>query len=91
MLLKWTVTALRDLREAGDYIAADNPQAANKMAQRVLEAAESLLEYPHIGREGRLSDSREAVVTGTPFIVVYRLRSPTVQILRVLHHARQWP
>ena len=91
MRLKWTVLAIRDLREAGDYIAVENPQAAAKMAARILEGVEGLLEYPGIGREGRLSDSRELVVTGTPFIVIYRLRIPTVQILRVLHHARQWP
>lgn len=91
MQLKWTVPAIRDLREAGDFIAAENPRAATKMAARVLEAVEYLLEYPGIGREGRLSDSKELVVNGTPLIVIYRLRSPTVQILRVLHHARQWP
>ena len=91
MRLKWTAPAIRDLVSAGDFIAVDNPAAATKMAARVLEAVESLLEYPAIGREGRLSDSREMVVTGTPFIVIYRLRMPTVQILRVLHHARQWP
>lgn len=91
MQLKWTLLAIHDLREAGDYISAENPQAAVKMAARVLEAVEYLREYPGIGREGRLSDSKELVVTGTPFIIIYRLRSPTVQILRVLHHAREWP
>ncbi|MBE0504651.1 MAG: type II toxin-antitoxin system RelE/ParE family toxin [Desulfuromonadales bacterium] len=91
MQLKWTVPAVRDLREAGDYIAVENPQAAATMAARILEAVVYLLEYPGIGREGRLADSKELVVTGTPFIVIYRLRSPTVQILRVLHHARRCP
>jgi addiction module RelE/StbE family toxin len=91
MRLKWAAPAIRDLREAGEYIAADNPQAAAKMAARILEAVEYLLESPGIGREGRLADCRELVVTGTPFIVIYRLRIPTVQIMRVLHHARQWP
>jgi toxin ParE1/3/4 len=91
MQLKWASPAIRDLISAGEFIAADNPTAATKMAARILEAVEGLLEYPAIGREGRLADSRELVVTGTPFIVIYRLRMPTVQILRVLHHARQWP
>jgi toxin ParE1/3/4 len=90
MQLKWSVPAIRDLQEAGNYVAAENPQSANKMAARMLEAVEYLLEYPGIGREGRVADTRELVVTGTPFIVIYRLRAPTVHILRVLHHARQW-
>jgi addiction module RelE/StbE family toxin len=91
MLLKWATPAIRDLVSAGEFIAAENPAAAAKMAARIQEAVESLLEYPVIGREGRLADSRELVVTGTPFIVIYRLRMPMVQVLRVLHHARQWP
>ena len=90
MRLKWTAPAIHDLADAGDYIARENPQAAARMASRILEATEGLLEYPGIGREGRLSDTRELVVTGTPFIIIYRLRAPTVQILRVLHHARKW-
>ena len=90
MRLEWSGPALQDLRDAGDYIARENPQAAAKMAARVLEAVEYLLEFPGIGREGRLSDTKELVVTGTPFIVIYRQRVPTVQIVRVLHHARQW-
>ena len=90
MRLKWTEPAIHDLREAGDYLALENPQAAAKMAARIQEAVEYLLDYPGIGREGRLSDTKELVVTGTPLIVIYRLRSPTVQILRLLHHARKW-
>ena len=91
MQLKWTAPALRDLVAAGEYVAAENPEAAEQMAARILEAVESLLDYPAIGREGRLADSRELVVIGTPFIVIYRLRVPTIQILRVMPHARQWP
>jgi len=90
MRLEWSGPAIQDLRDAGDFIARENPEAAAKMAARVLEAVEYLLEFPGIGREGRMSDTKELVVTGTPFIVIYRLRVPTVQIVRVLHHARKW-
>jgi toxin ParE1/3/4 len=31
------------------------------------------------------------VVTGTPFLVPYRIVGNTLQILRVYHVARQWP
>lgn len=90
MRLEWTDPALQDLREAGDYLAQENPQAAAMMAARIQEAVEYSMDYPGIGRAGRLSDTRELVVTGTPFLVIYRLRCPTVQILRLLHHARKW-
>jgi toxin ParE1/3/4 len=89
--LEWTQKALGDLKEAGEYIAADNNGAARRMAERVLEAVEYLIDHPNIGRPGRLSRTRELVVSGTPFIVVYWVRGSAVQILRVLHHARRWP
>jgi toxin ParE1/3/4 len=91
MHLEWTLKALGDLREAGNFIAEDNPQLAEKIADRVREAVEYLLEHPNMGRPGRLPNARELVISGTPFIVVYWVRGTAVQILRVLHHSRKWP
>ncbi len=90
MHLEWTRPALRDLREAGDFIASDKPIAAKRMSDRVQEAVEYLVAHPNMGRAGRVSGTRELVVSGTPFIVVYRVIVPSVQILRVLHHAKKW-
>lgn len=91
MELNWTPGALRDLDDAGDYIAQDNAEAAKEMAQRVQEAVEYLEIHPALGRPGRLHGIRELAVSGTPFIVVYRVRFDLIQILRVLHHSRKWP
>jgi addiction module RelE/StbE family toxin len=91
MRLEWTRPAVRDLGEAGAFVASDNPQAAERMADRVREAVEYLQEQPNIGRPGRIPGTRELVVTGTPFIVVYRVRGAAVQVLRMLHHSRRWP
>lgn len=91
MRLEWTRLALQDLSGAGDYIAVEDPSAAQRMAARVREAVEYLMGQPNLGRPGRLHDTREFVVSGTPFIVVYRIRGAAVQILRLLHHARKWP
>ncbi|MEK7846980.1 MAG: type II toxin-antitoxin system RelE/ParE family toxin [Nitrospinota bacterium] len=85
-----TRPSINDLREAGEFIASDNPQAAERMAERVQEAVEYLLEHPNMGRVGRVSGTRELVVSGTPFIIVYCVIVPTIQILRVLHHSRKW-
>jgi len=90
MRLEWTRPALNDLIEAADFIASDNPQAAQRMAERVREAVEHLPDQPNMGRPGRMAGTRELVVTGTPFLVIYWVRGAAVQILRVLHHARKW-
>lgn len=91
MELRWTPSALQDLEEAGAYVMQDNPRAAVAMGKRVLEAVEYLPSHPALGRPGRLRGTRELVVSGTPFIVIYRVRVDLVQVLRVLHHARKWP
>jgi toxin ParE1/3/4 len=91
MRLEWTLKAIGDLREAGEYTAEDNPEAAIKMAGRVREAVENLIEHPNLGRPGRVPGTRELVVSGTPLIVIYWVRGAAVQVLRVLHHSRKWP
>jgi toxin ParE1/3/4 len=44
-----------------------------------------------IGRPGRLPQSRELVLIGTPYIIVYGLSETDIVILRVVHAAQQWP
>ena len=89
--LEWTVPALHDLVAAGEYIAQENPKAAKRTANRIKEAVEHLRDHPNLGRPGRLSDTKELVISGTPFIAVYWIRKGAVQILRLLHHAQRWP
>jgi toxin ParE1/3/4 len=91
MKLRWTAPALRDLEALGDYIARDNPAAAAKTITQILEQADTLAAHPHAGRAGRVSGTRELVISGTPFIVPYRVRGDDVELLAVLHGARQWP
>jgi toxin ParE1/3/4 len=89
--LRWTVGALEDLRSAHEYFEAENPTAASDVIDRIVSAVERLEAFPHMGRPGRVDGSRELVVTGTAFVVAYRVRSESVQILAVLHGARKWP
>ncbi len=91
MKLRWTVPALRDLEEIGDFIARDNPAAADRVVTRILDQAEGLTIHPHVGRPGRVPGTRELVIADTPYLVPYRVRGDDVQILAVLHGARRWP
>lgn len=61
------------------------------MMDRILSAIEALERHPDLGRPGRVSGTRELVITGTPLIVAYRLRRNEIQVLAVLHGARKWP
>jgi toxin ParE1/3/4 len=90
--IRWAPQALEDLASLYAFIAQDNPPAARRMVQRVVDAVEGLLpEHPHIGRAGRVPGTRELVIAGTPYIVPYRIRQNVLQILAVHHGARRWP
>ncbi len=52
---------------------------------------EDLPGQPSMGRPGRKEETRELVVSGTPYFVPYRVRNDHLVILRVLHGAMQWP
>ena len=91
MRVRWTRTALANLDALAEYIARDNPGAAAQVVQSIVDATNLLSEHPAIGRPGRVPGPRELVVTNTPFLVPYRVRDETVEILRVFHGARRWP
>ena len=91
MKIKWVRLALNDLDEAVEFIAQDNPKAASRVLKRIWDTVQVLADQPHAGRAGRVHGTRELVVSGTPFIIPYRVVENVVQILRVLHGKRRWP
>jgi len=74
MPIKWLRTALRNLDHHASYIAKDNPDAARRAVERVEAAVGQLTQYPSMGRIGRVPGTRELIVGGTPWIIVYRVR-----------------
>jgi toxin ParE1/3/4 len=35
--------------------------------------------------------TRELVISGLPYLVVYRIRGDVIEITRILHGAQRWP
>ena len=91
MRVRWLRTALRNLDEEASFIAVDDSVAARLVVERLLEAVAQLAEQPGLGRPGRVHGTRELVVSKTRYIVPYRVRGDTVEILRVLHTSRRLP
>jgi toxin ParE1/3/4 len=92
MKLFWTGPALSDLVALHAYIAEDNERAAHAMVERIVAGAEhQLSRFPESGRPGRIPKTRELVLSGTPYILPYRIAGTTIHILRVFHSARRWP
>jgi toxin ParE1/3/4 len=89
--IRWTAVAADDLKSVHEYLTEHAPVRADIIVDRILNGIDVLEQYPNLGRQGRLGGTRELVITGTPFIVFYRLRKNQVEILGVLHAARKWP
>ena len=87
----WTAPARAQLAEVYDYVSESNPLAAENQVELVVNATRTLAEFPEMGRPGRLRGTREFVVSGTPYIVVYRIRLSLVRVLAVMHGAQRWP
>lgn len=91
MKVRWTRLALQDLDSAFGFIAAENPRAARRLLGRMEAAVEALRSYPQMGQAGRVEGTRELIVSGSPFILAYRLARKRIEILALIHAARRWP
>lgn len=92
MKILWTKAADEQLSVACDYVASDKPSAADKLHSQIIEQVQQLAAYPLAGRTGRVFDTRELVIAGTPYLVAYRITHKSeIQILAVLHGKRRWP
>lgn len=87
----WTCLAIADLDNAYDYIVEERPTAAAHTIERIEKAIQSISRYPGMGRPGRIEQTRELIVSGTPFIIPYRVKNNKIEILAVMHGARRWP
>lgn len=88
--LEWKKQAKNDLLRIIEYIAEDNEHAAERFADLIESKAEKLRHRPQLYRTGRQRGTREMVVH-PHYLVVYRIRKTTIEILRVKHTAQRWP
>jgi plasmid stabilization system protein ParE len=91
MIVRWSYQARHDADEIWNFIAADDPDAADRIIARFHEALRSVAEHPKLGRRGLARASRTFPVSDTPYILFYEVTKTTIEVRRVFHGARQWP
>ncbi len=84
----WSATALGQLQVIRTYIGQFNPMAAQTLAEALIEAGNSLVNFPHRGRRMPGTDGRE-MVAFYPYIIRYRIVGDEIRILRVRHGMRR--
>lgn len=83
MKIAWLPEAIRSFERQIAYIAERDPGIAIDIGDKIMAAIALFAEAPLGARVGRVTGTRELVVSGMPFIVVYRVEIETVLILRV--------
>lgn len=87
----WLLEAVEEKDDILDYIAEHNVLAALAIDAHIEQQVGQLIEFPLLGRKGRIAESFELVISGTPYIVAYQIQGAQVQILHVFHERRNWP
>jgi plasmid stabilization system protein ParE len=88
----WTDRAKARLRQLREYIAQDNPAAADAVAKGLLLRSKQLETAPRSGRRvpeyGR-DDIRELLER--PYRIIYALLSDRVDVIAVMHYRQLLP
>jgi toxin ParE1/3/4 len=91
MRIRWTPAAAGDLEQIARYLQEHNPTLAESTVQMLYDAVQSLKQFPNRGRIGRVAGTRELIHSSLPYIIVYQVEQQTVQVVRVVHGAEDWP
>lgn len=81
----WTEPALSDLDAIADYIALENPVAAQKLVRRIFKHVAQLKDHPKSGsKPEELKDWKYRQIVEPPCRVFYRPDETCVYILHVM-------
>ena len=93
---KFSPKAERDLDEVFNFIAAGNPDAAERVSRMILNTADFLAQHPELGRRIRKAAPRHAQIRWfvVPkfhnYLIFYQPFRGTVMVVRVLQAAQDW-
>ena len=88
MRIRWTPAAAADLEEINDYLKERHPEYWQPTVIKLYAGIRSLKELPNRGRPGRQRGTRELLFSPLPYVVVYRVKHRSVEVLRIFHGAR---
>ena len=93
---RFSPVAGRDLDGIFHHIAADNPDAAERVRQFILNTADFLAQHPELGRPIRNSAPRHAQIRWfvapklRNYLIFFQPFRETIMVIRVLHAAQDW-
>lgn len=85
----WSPLALARLQEIRAFIERDDPSAAARVTTRLVSVVQALIDYPLLGRPGVDPETRELIVGGTPYLILYQVKGKRILIRTVWHAAQE--
>ena len=87
----WANSARADFLAILRHVAADDPDAAERVLAAIQQTGNGLAEYA-TGHPGRVGGTYEKSVARLPYIIAYALNDGEAEltILRVIHTSRNW-
>lgn len=92
MKVRWTENALEHLVKIYEYIAVNSKTYASRMVDRITRRSAQIADFPYSGREVpeyEAENIRELIEH--PYRIIYRIKSDQIDVLAVIHGARQLP
>ena len=90
MKVRYTPRARADIEEIIQYIAADNPQAAERLRPVIFETIDLVAAYPYAGiKNVRAPEFRSRLVSRYPYRVHYLLSGGELWVVHIRHKARR--
>ena len=84
MEVRWSLPAAEDFERICEWIARDNPEAAQRVARTIYDGCASLKDFPNLGQASRrMTGRRELTFAPLPYIVVYQVTPNAVEISRI--------
>jgi plasmid stabilization system protein ParE len=85
-LIIWSDAARRDFDSIWQW-TEDNRGAAARIGNRIIDSVSGLAEFPRLGRAGAMANTRELMISRTP----YAVERDRIETVRVLHGRQKWP
>ncbi|PZO72442.1 MAG: type II toxin-antitoxin system RelE/ParE family toxin [Sphingomonas taxi] len=81
--------AIRDVDEIWLYIARHDPIAATRLVERLISSVARLADYPESGpARPEIGFGARSITVGN-YLVLYRVKRDSVDIVRIVHGARE--
>ncbi len=88
MKLVFTQRFRDELRREFQFIRELNSTAAEDVRRRIVQTVKRLPAFPQSGRSWRTAGTRELVIPGLPYIVIYEIDGGRILVLTLFHTSR---